>query len=104
MSKKALYGVVILLVLLGILLMATTRDSEEQDSGETQGSYVSWSEALVILNRGEVDGVAQTHDLDVELFLKDGSSIRTKEPTIDEIFKEVTKCGNVCEGITLATE
>lgn len=103
MSKKVLYGLVIL-VLLGIFLMTTNRDNEEQDTGETGGSSVSWSEALAILNSGEVDGVAQTHDLEVELFLKDGTTITTKEPVIDDIFKEVTKCGNVCEGITLATE
>lgn len=67
-------------------------------------SDVPWNEALEILNSGHVVMVAQTHSLDVELSLDDGSTVRTKEPGIDEIFNEVTKCGEQCTGIILATE
>jgi len=65
---------------------------------------VPWNEALEILNSGHVVMVVQTHSLDVELSLDDGSTVRTKEPGIDEIFNEVTKCGEQCTGIILATE
>jgi hypothetical protein len=65
---------------------------------------VSWEEAIEILNSGEVVGVYQLHNLEVTLQHRDGSWITTMEPRLDDIFREVDKCGSPCEGITLATE
>ena len=65
---------------------------------------VDWETAIEILNSGAVEMAAQLHNLTVTLVLKDGSEIRTVEPTIDAIFDEVEKCGKPCSGITLATE
>ena len=65
---------------------------------------VDWETAIEILNSGEVEMAAQLHNLTVTLTLKDGTEIRTVEPTIDAIFQEVEKCGQPCSGIALATE
>ena len=46
----------------------------------------------------------QLHSLEVILTLKDGTEIRTVEPTIDAIFEEVEKCGQPYSRIDLATE
>lgn len=67
-------------------------------------SEVDWEMAVEILNSGEVEMVAQLHSLDVILTLKDGSEIRTVEPSIDDIFREVEKCGSTCSDLVLATE
>lgn len=65
---------------------------------------VDWETAVEILNSGHVTGVAQLHNLTVYLEMDDGSQIKTVEPSIDEIFTEVSKCGQPCKGIVLATE
>ena len=65
---------------------------------------VDWETAIEILSSGEVEMAAQLHNLTVTLTLKDGTVIRTIEPTIDAIFDEVDKCGQPCSGIALATE
>ncbi len=69
-----------------------------------QDRTVTWDQAIEILNRGEVEMVAQAHSLEVTMRLKDGSQITTMEPQIDEIFEAVRRCGAPCDGIILATE
>ena len=65
---------------------------------------VDWEAAMKILNTGDVEMVAQLHNLDVTLTMKDGSEIHTVEPTIDAIFTEIEKCGEPCSQIMMATE
>ena len=65
---------------------------------------VDWDTAIEILNSGEVEMAAQLHNRTVTLTLKDGTVVRTVEPTLDAIFDEVEKCGQPCSGIGLATE
>jgi len=67
------------------------------------GSVVEWSEAVRILNEGNVVLAGQTHDLHVTLELKDGTTIYTTEPSIDAIIYEINKCA-VCGDIPLVTE
>ncbi len=64
----------------------------------------TWSGAVELIHQGKVKQVSQSHALDVELILKDDSSIRVKEPKIDSVFQEVEKCGELCEDIVLITE
>ena len=66
--------------------------------------HVSWDEAVRILNGGQVVSASQTHNLDVWFLLKDGRQIKAKEPAIDDILDEITKCGDLCKGIDYATE
>jgi hypothetical protein len=96
MRTRWLFSVIIIGLLLagcGGEINATPQDRE-----------VSWEEAIEILNGGEVIGVYQLHSREVTLQMKDGSWIKTMEPHLDDIFREVEKCGAVCEGVTLATE
>ncbi|SRR6266849_4068466 len=65
---------------------------------------VSWEEAITILHTGEVTRVMQTHQLYVSLWLKDGTVITTKEPTIYSLSYELSKCGDPCKNIVFATE
>ena len=65
---------------------------------------LSWPEAEQMILSGDVQQVAQTHALAVYLTLKDGREFVTKEPSIDEVFRLVERCGEKCAGIALATE
>jgi hypothetical protein len=65
---------------------------------------VVWSVAIQILHTGQVTHVFQSHHLDVILQLKNGSVLTTKEPTVDAIFHEVTRCGEPCRSVEMATE
>ena len=66
-------------------------------------NVVEWSEAIRILNEGNVVLTSQTHDLYVTLELKDGARIYTTEPFIDAIVFEVSKCA-ACGEIPFVTE
>ena len=65
---------------------------------------VAWTAAIQILYTGQVTHIFQSHHLDVELQLKNGAVLTTKEPTIDAIFREVTRCGEPCRNVEMATE
>jgi hypothetical protein len=65
---------------------------------------VSWQEAITVLYTGQVTMVFQSHHLDVSLWLKNGTVITTKEPTIDAIGYEIGKCGDPCKNIVYGTE
>ena len=64
----------------------------------------NWQTAVEILNTGQVTEAYQTHNLQVTLTLVDGRQIKTVEPSIDEIFREIEICGDICSNIILITE
>jgi hypothetical protein len=74
------------------------------DNASSESSDVSWAEALEFLNNGDVTLVAQSHDLEVSLVLKDGRTVTAVEPSIDAIFKAIEACGEACSNIVLMTE
>ena len=97
MRNKFLY-----LILSGMLLTACSSVSLPQQTPYPE--TVDWITAVEILNSGEVVEVVQLHNLSVTLHMEDGSLIKTVEPLIDEIFREIDLCDLVCEGIILVTE
>jgi hypothetical protein len=97
-----------MLLLSLIFLTACTTNSNSQANGVPNplpcGEEVEWDLAVKILHQGNVEQVVQLHSLKVTLLLEGDCEITTIEPSIDEIFAEVQKCGDVCEGMILATE
>ncbi len=84
-------GIVVILGVIGFLVLS--RQTPTPISVPKPGEIVvGWKEAISILNSGQVVGVMQTHSLNVRLTLKDGKVIQTKEPEIDAIQKEISKC------------
>ena len=67
-------------------------------------NLISWTEAINLIMSGEVQQVVQTHSLEVTLILKNGTTLDTKEPAIDEVFREIERCGDLCSGIVKITE
>ena len=63
-----------------------------------------WERAIEILRAGKVRTVTQTHRLDVDFQLNDGTRIQTKEPYINAILDEIKKCGRKCKDILVETE
>ncbi len=68
------------------------------------GDKLEWDKVIGALASGQVTSVAQTHDLQVVLTLKDGRTLVSTEPAIDDIIKMVQQCGNPCKDIKVATE
>ncbi len=68
------------------------------------GDSFDWTRVYGPLESGQVEKVQQTHDLKVFLTLKDGRTIMTVEPAIDEILKLIQACGDPCKDIRVATE
>lgn len=101
MSKKLLITGMIILVFIGAISTYFIT-SYNKDPGPER--TVSWDEAIEILNSGDVKEVFQSHSLNVTLILKDDTRINTIEPSIDDIFEEVERCGKPCDRITLSTE
>ncbi|PQJ54118.1 hypothetical protein [Psychrosphaera saromensis] len=87
------------LILASLLLVSCTSTNIKK-----RDAFVTWDEAIVILNSGNVDSAFQAHSLYVELHLKDGSIVKTTSPKIDEILREIRRCGKKCTGISMMLE
>ncbi len=61
---------------------------------------ISYAEALTHLQQAAQ--VVQTHSLCVDILLENGTTIHTKEPEIDDIFKRIQECEEC--NIVIATE
>lgn len=71
----------------------------------TPGSiFISWPHAISLLKECKVEGVMQTHGLDVYITLKDGRRVRAVEPVIDEIFHVLNGPDISCPKISVGTE
>ena len=89
-------------ILVSVLLAACS--AAPQATPTPLPEEVDWPTAVELLRTGEVEEVFQLHNLTVTLIFKDGQQVKTIEPTIDAIFKEVLSCGAPCSRIVLATE
>jgi hypothetical protein len=92
-----------LLLLLGCIFPGNS-DPVKNDPVPNSLKEVEWSEAIEILSSRQVVQVFQSHSLEVILTLENGSQIKTIEPIIDEIFKEIGICGEPCSEMILITE
>lgn len=66
--------------------------------------FISWEEVVNLLRTAKVIRVHQTHSGNIYIDLKDGIVLKTKEPTLDAIFEEIKKCGEVCKNIDVGQE
>lgn len=71
---------------------------------ELQSGTLEWEEAVTLILAGRVTQVVQTHALTVTLYLEDGSIVTTIEPVIDDVFDVISRCGDACSDMILATE
>lgn len=100
MSKPVVY-----ILFCGALAGCLGPESEKDGYVPTKmDEYIPWEQAVSILYNRDVTDVGQYHNLEVTLYLKDGTSVKTIEPQIDAIFEEVEKCGRRCANLVIATE
>ncbi len=64
---------------------------------------IDYDEALDLLFQGRVESVMQAHSLCVTFTLEDGTTVKTIEPEIDQIFEDIEQC-ETCDDLILATE
>jgi len=70
----------------------------EEGSDITGGGTIEWSKALLMIKNCEVLRIAQTHNRNIDMWLKDGSQVWTVEPNLDDAIKAAklaTKCGAI---------
>jgi hypothetical protein len=68
------------------------------------GDEIPWAEAEALILEGEVRQVVQLHSLEVTLVLRNDARVKTTEPSIDEVFRVIERCGDACSDMVLATE
>jgi uncharacterized protein YpmB len=106
---KIMLIVISAVVLIGLLaflvsLTAYTNYKNNIEQSSFWPEEVDWKTTIEILNTGQVTEVVQSHNLDVTLTLEDDSQIKTIEPLLDDIFRQIELCGSVCREILLITE
>ena len=79
-------------------------ENPETNAVVTTPVEVSWETAIETLETGKVIEVVQSHNLEVVMTLDDGSKMKTVEPLLDQIFREIELCGDICAEIALITE
>jgi len=67
------------------------------------GTPVEWEEATKLILEGKVAQVTQYDNLTVILVLKDGQTMSTLEPALDEVFNLIEECGDLCKDIEVPT-
>ena len=93
-----------LLALMGFTISKNFNLADEPKPSTSWPDEVDWSTAIKILRSGQVSEVIQSHNLEVLMNLDDGNQIKTIEPAIDQVFKEIDICGDICSDILLITE
>jgi len=68
------------------------------------GGSIEWAHAEYLILNGMVKQVTQLHSLEVTLVLSDGRTVHTVEPVIDEVFRVIDRCGDLCIGIGRGTQ
>lgn len=66
--------------------------------------FISWPKAQNYIKDCDVSMVMQSHSLNVDITLENGTRYRTVEPVIDEVFKLVETASKTCGNIGIATE
>lgn len=90
----------------GVLVRKLTvlREGEEPRLPELGSVMIDWDLAVRVIENCEVEGVTQTHALDVYLNMKDGTRLRTVSPQIDDIFEITSEVQESCGDMWVATE
>lgn len=90
----------------GVLVRKLTIPREGQDVRlpEEGSVLIDWDLAVRSIEECQVNGVVQTHALDIYLEMKDGTRLRTVSPEIDDVFEIVAGAQEECGDIYIATE
>jgi len=91
------------LIYIFVVIILVGCASTENYKNEQQ---LEWNEAKVFINSNpeKIDNVVQAHSLHINILLKNGDTLKTKETRIDEIFSVLRKCGKPCKHIGWITE
>lgn len=108
-SKMKVKLLVLCFFALSLVACTATQSPPEITTDETASDVASveqitWEKAQELVLGGQVEQVVQSHDLQVELELKDGRRFSTIEPELDAIFQVIKQCGDPCSSIDLITE
>ena len=72
--------------------------------GVEDGGEVIWLQAVEMIMNGEAVQIVQTQDLKVSITLRDGRTLITYQPVIDEVFVILKACDAPCADVSVQTE
>lgn len=87
-----------------VRLIRSFAESDTINAPKTGSLILSWPSAVRLIETCAILSAGQTHSLDITLKLKDGRSVRTVEPNIDELFTIVNRTEASCGRVPVATE
>ncbi len=71
---------------------------------QQQSNKVPWSDAVKLFKECKIKNASQTQYLEVFLELKDGKQVRSTEPQLGEISREIKSARSVCGEVMESTE
>jgi hypothetical protein len=98
-SKSTLLLLLLCLTLAGGCRKAFDKSALKPDAE----GFIPWADAKRLILSGEVVAVSQTHARVVGMTLKDGTTYRSKEDRLDEVWTLI-KDNNLQDRISFATE
>lgn len=72
--------------------------------GPDEDGFIPWEQVVGLIHDCRVETAVQTHDREVTLKLDSGVEVRSIEPEIDQVFRELEACGECCLDVVLVTE
>jgi hypothetical protein len=73
-------------------------------SPQSGSSTVAWTDAEQMILKGDVTQVVQSKSLDVTLTTNDGQTVTTTAPAADAVQQAITKCGALCNNVTVTIQ
>lgn len=84
--------------------LSALREGEPERMAAPGSVFISWEDAVRLIEACEPEMIMQTHALDVYLDLGGGETVRAVEPSIDEVFRVIERTRQTCGTIPVATE
>jgi hypothetical protein len=105
MSKKLKIFVVVFFVLIAAYILSLVYEQRQKAKEiSSPENAAAWSEIQKNIQSCNVVRVAQTHSLEVGVWLKDGQSLGAKEPKIDDIWHLLDANTKKCGSMNFVTE
>ena len=85
-------------------LAALSACAHEETPAKADAVQMDWQSAVNLVFEGKAESAAQTHDGSVTFKMKNGETILTQTPTMDEIMRVKKTCGARCADLAIIME
>lgn len=100
----AILAICLLFVVFSLIFKKSSKSIENPTINPPSITEITWTEAVYLIQECQIKTVFQKHNLEVTLTNKNNRIFVTKEPKIDEIFRETghlrSDCNDIIQEIT----